>query len=51
MDKSRMDKGMPDSELPPFRLVLTLRLGVRAAAVASRVLVLPAEPVTPMMVW
>jgi len=50
MDKSRIERGRPDSELPPLRLVLTVRLGVRAAAMAKRVLVLPAEPVTPIIV-
>lgn len=44
----RRERGIPDSELEPA-VVLTLNLGLRLAAMAAVVEVLPAEPVTPMI--
>ena len=48
MERPRMFRGMPDSELEPA-VVLTLNLFFRTASIAVTVEVLPAEPVTPMM--
>ena len=47
--RPRMFKGIPDSELAP-RVVLVVKLGLKMASRAKTVEVLPAEPVTPMMV-
>ncbi len=41
-------RGIPDSEFEPA-VVKTLKLGVRAASIAAIVEVLPAEPVTPII--